>query len=420
VPLAAWLALLVVGLVSLLLAWRYFRLSAAIRAYRDAIQADPRQATTAAGELTELSRVIRLLVGASAQQQSSLMAERDRLGAVLNQMTDGVLIADSDGVVQYSNPAAAELFQVPEPLGKSVTAVLRNHRLVDGWQRSRGSVGPHSESVEIPGTRQFLQLIVVPDRHAGGSLLLVQDLTRVRRLETVRQDFVANVSHELKTPLASIKAMAETLQGGAWRDPEAGPRFMHNILDEVDRLAQVVEELLQLSSIESGTQDLNLADVDPASVLQAAAERMRPQTERAKLRMRVECPDGIPRVRADPARLEVVLMNLIHNSIKFTPPGGYIVLEAAATREGSASANERDAADCVMFSVIDTGQGISADELARVFERFYRTDRARRKGGTGLGLSIAKHIVEAHGGRIGVESREGHGTTFHFTVPLSS
>jgi two-component system phosphate regulon sensor histidine kinase PhoR len=166
-------------------------------------------------------------------------------------------------------------------------------------------------------------------------------------------------------------------------------------------------ELLELTRIESGQVPLEPAAVDPARLLESAAERMRAQAERAGLRLTVEAAGGLPQVRADAARLEQVLVNLIHNAVKFTRPGGEVVLSAGPDGE------------CVRFSVRDTGTGIPEEELGRIFERFYKADRARSGGGTGLGLSIARHIVEAHGGRIWAESMEGHGSTLHFTIPIN-
>jgi two-component system phosphate regulon sensor histidine kinase PhoR len=232
-------------------------------------------------------------------------------------------------------------------------------------------------------------------------------LTRVRRLETVRRDFISNVSHELRTPLASLKALTETLQQGALEDPPAARRFLGRIETEVDALTQMAQELLELTRIESGQVPLEFIAAAPQDLLASAVERMRAQAERAGVGLRTECPSGLPEVRTDPPRLEQVLVNLIHNAVKFTRPGGEVVLSAQL------------AGEFVCFSVRDTGVGISADDLPRIFERFYKADRARSGGGTGLGLSICRHLVEAHGGRIWAESEEGRGSTFYFTLPLS-
>jgi two-component system phosphate regulon sensor histidine kinase PhoR len=332
------------------------------------------------------------------------------LATVLEQLTDGVIIADANGLIQFANPAAQKLFETADGIGRSITEVVRNHQLVEAWQRCQQTREMQSESVELPARRQFLQLIAIPDTHASGSLLLIQDLTRVRRLETVRRDFISNVSHELRTPLASLKALTETLQDGALSDPEAGPRFLGRISTEVDALTQMAQELLDLSRIESGQVELILAPLAPKSLINSAAERMRMQAERAGLKLSIKCEDDLHNIRADKSRLEQVLVNLIHNAVKFTKPGGEIVIEAES----------REAVGGIRFAVRDSGVGIPSESLSRIFERFYRVDKSRTGSGTGLGLSISKHIIEAHNGKIWAESDEGRGSVFYFIIPRVS
>jgi two-component system, OmpR family, phosphate regulon sensor histidine kinase PhoR len=357
--------------------------------------------------LEELSNAVKTLALTLRVRTSAVEAERARLAAVLDRMTDGVLIADSGGRIQFANPAAERLFESEQAVGRTVTEVLRQHQLIQAWQRCQQTGELQTESAERPARRQFLQLVALPDRETGGSLLLVQDLTRVRRLETVRRDFISNVSHELRTPLASLKALTETLQEGALEDPKAARRFLGRIEIEVDALTQMATELLELSRIESGQVPLEFKEAPASSLLLSAADRMRAQAERAGLVLRLAPPLDMTEVLADPPRLEQVLVNLIHNAVKFTSPGGEVVLSAQAE------------AGFVCFSVHDTGAGIPADDLERIFERFYKADRARSGGGTGLGLSISRHLVEAHGGRIWAESAEGQGSTFYFTIPVS-
>jgi two-component system phosphate regulon sensor histidine kinase PhoR len=188
------------------------------------------------------------------------------------------------------------------------------------------------------------------------------------------------------------------------------------MVTEVDSLAHMAQELLELSAIESGQEELQLESQDPRELLELAADRMRMQADRAGLTLHVRVGHGLPQVQVDPLRLQQVLVNLIHNAIKFTPPGGEIALMAEAVPDGESA----ERTEYVRLSVSDTGQGIPTDDLPRIFERFYRTDRARRKGGTGLGLSIARHIVEAHGGKIWAESVEGRGSVFHIDLPRST
>ena len=404
-------ALLLIALIALFwLGWRYFGLKRRLVKYTQALRTVdvgkfvPHALPEDVLGMEELSAAIKNLLSNFEVQIASSDANRARLAAVLDQLTDGVIIADPEGHVQFANPAAEKLFD-SNLLGRSIVETLRHHQLIYAWQTSQNNNEMQIETVELPSRRQFLQLIVIPDRYTpGGSLLLVQDLTRVRRLETVRRDFISNISHELRTPLASLKALTETLQDGALSDPKAAPRFLGRMVTEVDALTQMAQELLDLSRIESGQLDFSLQPVAPEKLLTSAAERMHLQAERAGLSLRVDCSSNLPMVSADEPRIEQVLVNLIHNSVKFTRPGGEILLFAEAG-EGE-----------VQFAVKDTGVGIPADDVPRIFERFYRVDKSRAGGGTGLGLSISRHLIESHGGRIWAESIEGKGSTFYFKL----
>ncbi len=387
-------------------AWRYYDLKRRVDEYARLVRIAPETLPTDIKQIENLSNAIASLKTTFDLQLSTLDSDNARLSTVLEQLTDGVIIVDANGFIQFANPAAQKLFEISDAPGHSVTEVVRNHQLVDAWRRCQQTNEMQSESVELPSRHQFLQLIAIPDTHASGSLILVQDLTRVRRLETVRRDFISNISHELRTPLASLKALTETLQSGALADPDAGPRFLGRINAEVDALTQMAQELLDLSRIESGQVELILAPLAPKSLVTSAADRMRMQAERAGLKLSIKCEDGLQNIRADRSRLEQVLVNIIHNAVKFTKPGGEIVLEA-----GSASGGVR-------FAVRDSGIGIPAESLSRIFERFYRVDKSRTGSGTGLGLSISKHIIEAHGGKIWAESDEGRGSIFYFVIPI--
>jgi two-component system, OmpR family, phosphate regulon sensor histidine kinase PhoR len=401
-----WVVTIGLLLVAAWYAWRYYDLKRRLDEYARLVRIVPEALPTDVKEIENLSNAVASLQAAFDFERSTLNNQNERLATVLEQLTDGVIIVDANGLIQLANPATQRLFETSHALGRSVTEVLRNHQLVDAWRRCQQTGEMQSESVELPARRQFLQVIVIPDSHASGSLLLVQDLTRVRRLETVRRDFISNISHELRTPLASLKALTETLQNGALSDPQAGPRFLGRINAEVDALTQMAQELLDLSRIESGQVELMLAPLSPKKLITSAADRMRMQTERAGLKLSIECEEDLPSIHADQSRLEQVLVNIIHNAVKFTKPGGEITLKAESTSSG------------VGFSVRDAGVGIPADSLSRIFERFYRVDKSRAGSGTGLGLSISKHIIEAHGGKIWAESREGEGSVFHFVIPL--
>ncbi|MEA3327036.1 MAG: ATP-binding protein [Chloroflexota bacterium] len=360
--------------------------------------------------LTMLSQAMQKMAARVGEQIDTLTSERTQLSAVLNQMTDGVLIADPEGRVQLLNPAAERLFQVNEKsrLNRSIVEVLRYHQLVDIWHKARDG-DRQSTMLEIGPQHLFLQVVAMPLKISlpGSTLLLFQDLTQLRRLETVRRDFISNVSHELRTPLASMKALAETLQEGALEDPPAARRFLLRMETEIDNLTQLVNELLELSRIESGKVPLSFHRIQPCELLKPAVERMSLQAERAGLVLTLECPSELPVVFADPDRISQVMINLIHNAIKFTPPGGKITVSAYQD------------VNFIVFFVRDSGVGIARKDLGRIFERFYKADRARAGGGTGLGLSIARHMIESHGGYIWAESEDGVGSTFYFSLPTA-
>jgi two-component system phosphate regulon sensor histidine kinase PhoR len=405
-----WVIIIGLLIVAAWFAWRYHDLKRRMDEYARLVRISPETLPTDITQIENLSNAIASLKTNFDFQLSALDSNNARLSTVLEQLTDGVIIVDANGLIQFANPAVQKLFETSNVLGHSVIEVIRNHQLVDAWRRCQKTNEMQSESVELPARHQFLQLIAIPDTHASGSLLLVQDLTRVRRLETVRRDFISNISHELRTPLASLKALTETLQNGALADPEAGPRFLGRINAEVDALTQMAQELLDLSRIESGQVELILAPLAPKSLITSAADRMRMQVERAGLKLLVKCEDDLPSIRADKSRLEQVLVNLIHNAVKFTKPGGEIVIEAGS----------REAVGGVRFAVRDSGGGIPAESLSRIFERFYRVEKSRAGSGTGLGLSISKHIIEAHGGKIWADSEEGRGSVFYFEIPVAT
>jgi len=309
------------------------------------------------------------------------------------------------------NPAAEAMFSITRELaiGQSLAGALRQHQVVDLWQRTQQSGGVQAISFEVASKRIYLQGIAasLEQELSGSVLFLFQNLTRQRYLETVRQDFISNVSHELRTPLAALKALTETLSEGALDDPPAARRFLEQMDTEVDSLSLMITELLELSRIESGRVPLNKKPTHASKILAPAVERLRLQAERAGLEVLLDCPDDLPLIMADSQRLEQVVVNLLHNAIKFTPGGGRIDVSA------------RGSLNMVTFSVKDSGIGIAQDDLPRIFERFFKADRARSTGGTGLGLAISRHLVEAHGGNIWAESIEGRGSTFSFSIPVA-
>jgi two-component system phosphate regulon sensor histidine kinase PhoR len=346
------------------------------------------------------------------QQILDLKNERMKLAAILTNMTDGAILVNSEGVVTLINPAARHLFKFYEDLvaqPRTLIEVVRTHEIVNIWNQCQQNNDQQTVAFETPVDREYLQVIGTRLKPSlpEFTLLLFQNMTTQRKLETVRRDFVSNVSHELRTPLASLKALTETLQEGALNDPPAAQRFLSQMDDEIDNLTQMVQELLELSRIESGKVPLQKKLVDPLEVIEPAVQRMALQAQRSNLSLKIDCPEKLPQIDADSSRLQQVVVNLIHNAIKFTLPGGSIFVSAL---KGDKK---------IIFSIKDTGIGILPDDLNRIFERFYKADRARSGGGTGLGLSICRHLVEAHGGKIWAESRPGEGSTFSFSIPLA-
>jgi two-component system phosphate regulon sensor histidine kinase PhoR len=364
-------------------------------------------------DLGDLTRAFNYMGDQLRDQVQDLADERGRLAAVLENMADGVLITDDMGRVSLINPAAARLLETDEEeaIGRSFAVVARHHELIESWQQGYDQRQEQVVAVEMDRQGSFVQMIVTPlgTAEQQSCLIILQDLTRIRRLETVRRDFISNISHELRTPLASLKALVETLRDGALDDPPAARRFLEHAEYEVDALTQMVEELLELTRIESGMVPLQLSPTPITNVLLPPVDRLRHQAERLDLTLKVDLPDDLPPVLADASRAQQIVGNLVHNAIKFTPEGGKIIVRAR--RHGDKS--------MVVFSIKDNGVGIPAGELPRIFERFYKGDRARSGGGTGLGLAIARHLVQVHGGQIWAKSKEGVGSTLYFTLPMA-
>ena len=336
---------------------------------------------------------------------------RSRLEAIFANLSDGVVIVDEAGTVLGLNAAATTMLGTNPvwAVGHPFVVVVRDHDLVHLMRTSFERGEATSATIEYARSGRVIEAAAQPVAGAQErfGIVVLHDVTALRRLETVRREFVANVSHELRTPLASIRAVVETLEAGAIDDPSVAGDFLGRIVGEVDRLAVLVDELLDLARLESGRLAMKTEPISPHDLIVRGSERLRPQTERARLDLVVDVPFDLPLVRADRARIEQVLVNLIHNAIKFTPAGGTITVTG------------RIEGQMLSVSVQDTGVGIPEGELPRVFERFYKADRARRSEGTGLGLAIAKHIVLAHRGSIVAASRPGEGATFTFTLPLA-
>ena len=362
-------------------------------------------------ELGDLGRAFNAMTATLRGTLTELERVRARLEATLANLSDGVVITDERGHVVLANNAALELLAVRGAVtGEPLVEVGRDHELAELVNQALSRRDePGEREIHHGRSGRILQAVARRLDAAGERIgvVVLRDLTELRRLEGIRRDFVANVSHELRTPLTSIRALVETLEAGALYDPEVSSEFLNRIISEVDRLALLVDELLDLARLESGRVRLNLEPVDPESVISHALDRLAPHTERARLVVDFDVEPLTPTVEADRSRIDQVLLNLVHNAIKFTPGGGSITLTAAP------------AGGFVEFRVRDTGVGVNPDDLPRLFERFYKVDRARRSQGTGLGLAIAKHIVQVHGGTIWAESNYPKGTVFVFRLPVA-
>jgi two-component system phosphate regulon sensor histidine kinase PhoR len=358
-------------------------------------------------EFGPLATALNAATASVEQLVGQLRNERAQLEALLNASSDATVAVEASGAVAYLNEAAHQLFGVDvSAVGRPFIEVVRDHDLNELLVAAARAGDRNVRVVAYGAAQRWLQASAVPIEGGGGwaALAVFHDLTEVRRLDSMRRDFISNVSHELRTPLAGIRAAAETLQEGALDNRADAQEFLGHIQRETDRMTQLVEELLELSRIESGVAPFTIEPIDVAALLQNTARRFAQQAERAGLMLRCEPPPEPISVAADGDRLEHALANLVANAIKFTPAGGSIELSAAV-----------DDSEAQLI-VADTGIGIEPEQQARVFERFYKADRGRG-GGTGLGLAIVKHIVRAHGGEVSLESRVGHGSTFTVRLP---
>ncbi len=342
-------------------------------------------------------------------QMAAASQERGRLEAALNSSIDAVAALDNDGRILFANRGFEQTFNTGSNavIGEPMVWVLADEQVLDAIRDSREKGLRQINIVERPG-RRFLQVVTTPIVGGGewNVLLVCHDLTDVKRTELVRRDFVANVSHELRTPLAAIKSVVETLQDGALEEPEVAREFLNRADGELDRLVLLVEELLELSRIESGEQPVVIEDTDVQGLLEEAVHRLASQAERGEVTLTLE-DATLGTARLDASRLERAVINLVQNAIKFTPAGGRV------TVSGSRGPG------ILEIVVSDTGVGIGSDELPRIFERFYKADHSRASVGSGLGLALVKHAVEVQGGTVRVESTPGEGSTFTITVPVS-
>ena len=343
----------------------------------------------------------------------TLTEERNLSAAILGSMVEGVAVVNSAERLLFANEGFVGILELDSPpeSGSSLVEVVRQTELIEAV-RNVLEGAPRVEAEIITGTlrQRFFAATVasVKATENSGAVVVLHDITDLRKLERVRRDFVANVSHEFKTPLTAIQGFAETLLTGAMDDPQNRVRFLQIILEHSRRLARLTDDLLELSKMDADRLDLEVDRLSVLQLVQSCVETAQRVATGKHLRVSVNLPSSVPDIVADRRRLAEVLQNLLDNAMQYTPSGGEIVVSVSS-----------DQAE-VTFTVSDTGIGIPQVDQPRIFERFYRVDvaRSREVGGTGLGLSIAKHLVEAHGGRIWVESEVGHGSQFYFTVPV--
>ena len=366
-------------------------------------------------ELSDLANALNEMASQSKTRLSQMREENAQLEAVLSGMAEGVMVTSSDGRIQMVNPAFKRMMEVDAwCLNKRPIEVVRNHELqsaVDAAINTDLSLD-HDALVDLTleWSQRIFQVHLTTIRIGDvlhGVVAVFHDITKLRRLEQVRKDFVANVSHELRTPLTSIKGYVETLLDGAMEDKTAFRRFINSILRHTDLLQALVEDLLQLSRIESGQHEVSFSACDLSLLSQSVAQIFEEQVVRKNIQLTFEF-NAEKLARGNPELIERALANLLDNAVKYTQEGGSIKI---STTEQS---------DKIILKVSDTGLGIPSDALPRIFERFFRVDRARSRalGGTGLGLAIVRHTMELLEGKTWVESQLGEGTTFHLSLPI--
>ena len=338
--------------------------------------------------------------------------EKTKLQTVLANMADGVMMVDVEGKIVLANQATEKLFnfQEKDAINKPLIEIVHDHEADEILKLCLRTGQTQTVQFESAISKRFLRAIAIPliEDSLTGALLLFQDLTELRSLQTMRRELIGNISHELRTPLAGIKAMIETLKEGAIDDKQAATNFLSRIDGEVDHMTQMVSELTELSRIETGHAELRMAPLKLNLLIEEVAAQLNPLAQRQQVIITTDLATDLPTVRADSDRIRQALVNLVHNAIKFNHPGGRVTVSTKIDR-GS-----------VIVSVSDTGIGISKEELPHVFERFYKADKAHTGGGSGLGLAIAKHIIQAHGGSIWAQSEEDKGSTFSFSLPIKA
>ena len=325
----------------------------------------------------------------------------------LSEIDEGVLVADGNLHVLYLNNAVVQIFGLSPGgwYGLTFIEIIRDHECDSLLRKSINTRQPQSALISTHQKKQLLSISVVPSTD-DNYIVVIRDLTERQKMEQIRRDFVTNVAHEFRTPIASIRLLVETLMQGAMNDAEVSTDFLHKMHVESIKLQHMTDDLFQLFKAEGGKLINERSTVDIEQLINQTIARLQEQANQKQIVVKSYIENGMEKPVIDRNGVESVLMNLLHNAIKYTPANGEIRVQA----------KKEDGV--ILIAVTDTGIGIPADEFSRVFERFYKVDKARDTEGSGLGLAISKHIIVSHGGRIWVESIEGRGSTFFFTLPL--
>jgi len=364
-----------------------------------------------ADELGELARILNQTAGQLQERLAENIKDRARTEAILTAMEDGVLAVDHEGVVLLANATLRRSFGLQDAVGRHYVEVLRQREVGEIIEAILRSGERKTAEVEIRHRVGVYALTGAAfpgaEGEPQGAVLTFRDVTERRRLEQVRRDFVANASHELRTPLTSIRGFVEALEDGAMNDPPTAQRFLGKIRTHAGRMGTLVEDLLALSRIESGEGPAHFEDVHPAEIAEEVVASFSDQAQ-GKATTLVARDDGAPGVVSDEDRLRRILENLVDNALKYTPEGGHVEVKSLPADAGGA-----------VIEVSDDGPGIASEHLHRIFERFYRVDKARSRelGGTGLGLAIVRHLAESIGVTVAVASEPGKGTTFSVSIP---
>ena len=413
--LAAVLSLLVAGLVGWAVARgpaRRLEAIARVASQFAAGRMDVRAEPGGDDETSVLARSLNRMADELEERLILVERERSQLRTVLEGMVEGVVLTDPTGRILVANDAFRRIFDAQLPVeGRRPLETARVPALQDAIESALEADEPLTREIALGGAQEkVIQASLAAIRERGatvGAVAVFHDVTELKRLERVRQEFVANVSHELRTPLTAIKGYAETLRDGGLRDPETAAEFVRVIHRHAERLRALIEDLLDLAAVEQGEARLKPAVVRARDVAAQAEGLVRPAAEARGQTLVIDLPADLPDILADRDRLAQILINLLDNAVKFTPEGGRVTLSG------------KMADGRVVLAVSDNGVGIPPGDLPRIFERFYRVGRSRdrREGGTGLGLAIAKHLTQAMGGTIEVESVQGSGTTFRVSLP---